>query len=1222
MTVVAEITRTLDNTLEQPVPKISGRPSLSVAWQSPLTLPNEFQTYWPGWRRDYRAEGAWLNPIAEPLIVANRVIVPTLTGLVTLDAASAKEQWRVAHDDWQRILPKLEKTESFENRDWRSHVLDQLVRRESADSILGRLTTDGKRVFAVSSGVGTELDRLVPRVGANAGPRDDTTPHPIENRLSAYDVETGGLLWKLGGTAAGPTYRFSQMFFCGPPCVVDGTLYVVGQQETELQLIAIDAVRGEELWSTVIGDVPRSLSADPTRQRTACPVVWDDGMLIITTANGAVVAVDALTHAPRWAYRYPTTPRESLVRPRGENSTFLPDPWWDTWRDVRLFTTPAAILFVSPESQRLHAIHRKTGAPLWTAPREDALWFTGATDRHAIVSGPYNLATLDLQSGQPVWRTAIPESGGRPLLTATALLQPLQNGDLARLSLSDGIVRRQRGINHFVMGNLVTDTVSWYSISEANIFRWRDPIEAGLDAVSLAAKDPENPALKLLSARSELEAGDRHRAREKLPAVENPSDEWLRTEQQITLADLAEEPSTWKAAVEKLPAGALNDEHFTLAEAIITAARQAGDIVDAGRWILRWLELSTQNETVTTAGVRRHVRIDLACLGLWDDVWTQADASQRAALAQLQEEAWQRAMKGADPFAVARWLEIWQPMPVARQKAMESDDRHFLGRSLAAVELQLVSLAESTPAPESSRLWQRLADVMTDAGFPRIAAGYRARARSADPTGTENNETATVAATAWPTNSPQIDAQKEKNNDVYQITVPLDLDASTWFDHLDVTIDRQYRRVTFTSAEHRGTWELRLPNSNGPMRQYPNAFALMAWGRGRVLLLRAGSELFAITPFDERGEPVARILWMTDTLVGAMVLADQSRVEPLPMLPGIREEDQRAVNAFGRTLAQVGPVRAGFVCYQERGKLVSVETMTGRKRWERFDLPFDATCFGDDERVLVWSPSRQQVEVLRAIDGQLMNQRAWTADPDRTLLLHNSRAYRMVPQPNGWQLLCEEVATGREIWKHAAPAGSSPVVLDRDTLGIAEGAGRLRFFSTHDGRELGPSVSFPPMPQFERAIVSRDVDTWFVVVSNRVSRQAAFQSPNQRNSHRTPPVDGPLIAIDRRTYQPRWRIPLSRVPWPLDQSRTAPLLAYSYKLGTPDQIANGVTSGILRILDKRSGMEVVQRDAQSMLGYATFQTNPDRGLIEVRMENETLRLRYLPHPPAPSPPEP
>lgn len=1178
---VADVLRVLMPDVPPAVVSTTNRPGLRVEWKHPITLPEELRTYWPEWRRDYRAEGAWLNPIAEPVIVGDHVVVQTIAGLeARLLVEGTGKPWRVRHDDWRRMLEQAEK---WGSREWRGQVLDQLVRRESADSILGRITTDGQRVFTITGGAGSELDRLIPGKNNAATPREDATTHGhIENRLAAFDVKAGEVLWQAGGPSAGPTYRFAHMFFCGPPCVVDNTLYVVAQQDTELQLVALDAATGEGLWSTVLGDVPRPLASDPTRQRTACPIVWDNGLLITTTVNGVVIAVDALTHAPRWAYRYPTTPRDMVMRAREQNTNFQPDPWWDAWREARVQIIGDAIVFVSPESQRVHVIDRQTGQPQWSVPRGNALWLTGVDAQQVTVAGPHHVAAYHLADGKPAWQTHIPESGGRPLQLADEILQPLSNRHLARIRLSDGTLQLVRGVDNPVIGNLVTDGQKWVSISSDDLTRWRDDTTA-----VIIRAEPHTEAAR-----------------------------------QAALAMLAEHPETWRDHITDLPAGGFTDEGFELAEALIAAARQQGHVVDAGRLILSWLALPAMNDSVLTSGVRRHVRVDLACLGFWDDIWRQADASQRVALSAMLEEKWQQSERGSDPFALARLLELWHPLAVARDKAQRADDRHFLGRSFAAVELQLLSLAASAQADEASRLWQRLAREQAHAGFARAAQASLDHARRLAPeTAIDPTLKLTVPARiGWPANSPLIESQPERNYDVHQSSIPLDLDSSAFFDDLDVGIDRQYRKVYFHSRDHRRTWDLPLTKSSSNMRFIPHL--LMGWGRGRVLVLRVGSELFAIAPFDEHDEPVARILWTVDLLAGSMVLAEHVRPENLPVIPGVREEDFRVLNAFGRTLGQVGPVRAGFLCFQEKGKLVSVETFTGRKRWERYDLPFDARTFGDEDHVLVWSPSRQSIEVLRAMDGMLLATRAWDAHPDRMVLLQDTRAYQLIPQTTRVELRCEDMLTGQVLWSYTAPLGASPVLLDRDSIGLVEPAGRLRFLNLQTGWEVAESVKFSPLPQFERALVSRDADTWYVALSNKISRQGAVQPANNRNSHRTPLVDGPLIAIDRQTFRPRWQTTLTRTPWLIDQPRTAPLLLHAYKLGTPDQIANGLTNGVIRLLDKWSGAEVLQREGANVLGFATFQSDPDRGLVEVRFEQETLRLRYYPHPPAPTSPEP
>src|SRR5690606_11641885 len=92
-------------------------------------------------------------------------------------------------------------------------------------------------------------------------------PH---NFLAAYRLQDDKLAWRIGGRAEGETYPFANMHFCGHPLVVDDLLYVIAQRETELQLLAIRADRGELVWKLVLGDTPRPLSSDPARQRIAC----------------------------------------------------------------------------------------------------------------------------------------------------------------------------------------------------------------------------------------------------------------------------------------------------------------------------------------------------------------------------------------------------------------------------------------------------------------------------------------------------------------------------------------------------------------------------------------------------------------------------------------------------------------------------------------------------------------------------------------------------------------------------------------------------------------------------------------------------------------------------------------------------------------------------------------------------------------------------------------
>jgi outer membrane protein assembly factor BamB len=395
---------------------------------------------------------------------------------------------------------------------------------------------------------------------------------------------------------------------------------------------------------------------------------------------------------------------------------------------------------------------------------------------------------------------------------------------------------------------------------------------------------------------------------------------------------------------------------------------------------------------------------------------------------------------------------------------------------------------------------------------------------------------------------------------------------------------------------------------------------VQGWGRGRLLVVRVGANLFAVAPYDDRGEPSARVLWSLSLLDSSVLMPEQIVVA----LPGPNEEAHRQVDPFGRAVGQVGPVRTSFLCYHESGRLVCLDTLTGRKRWERFDLPLDAVTFGDDEVVAVWSPANQRLEWLRAIDGATLGQRVWTAAPELVVLQRDRRAWwlsRTKPQ----RLFCEDAVSGTVAWTRELSPGSQVITLDARTLGVLEPQGVLHLLHADDGAPRGEPLTVELPPVLERVVVSRDPDRWYVAFSERTAQQAALRLNQSRQGYRVPIVTGPLYAIDQATGQVQWQVRLDREAWPVDQPKSLPVLVQAYQsfAGAGQPFANQpVTEGVLHLRDKRTGRDVLRRNDLGRLTYLSAWGDPDRGMVEVYLQNESLRLRYHPAPPAPDMPMP
>lgn len=1163
---------------------------LDSPWQRELAMPEALQSLWDEWQPEFRAAGVWMLPANEPLLVGENVISRTLTGVVAWRQTTGEPRWQTPPSQefgWIQTNPGM-----LDNRGYRSRLVWQLYPRLLANSVLGRLTTNGRLVFSVHD----------PR-GLGYGSTSDHPPEwpgssePRFNILAAYRADTGELAWRVGGESAGPTYALAGAYFCGPPTPMDDMVLVVAQvgagtarlrnsgkepsadshgngpPRSELRLLALSAEHGELVWSVHLGETHRPLPEDSRRQRVACPVVLQEGVLLCPTAAGAVVAVDPLTRVPRWAYRYPVESRMRAVDPRDNRLLVAVDHWWDGWRDITLTGTGTLLVFASPESSRLHALEARTGRLRWTIPRDGGLVLIGTAGDRVLVAEPTAIRAHHLDTGELAWRTPIGELTGRPMILGDRLVVPAQPDGLVSLQLVDGRIVPSTGSVTSPVGNLTHSAHGHFTASVSSVGKL-----------------------------AERAATDDREAR------------W-----RSAIAELASHPEQWnsvQASIPKLAESVV--QRFELQLAVARAAAQAGQWRDAAQQLLTLSDRASRDEFLVRFNPRRLVRADLAVVATWDDLERSASTAESGQLRQWLKDSWDKACAGTDPFAPQRWRERWQPLSFAQEPNVLSESRVFLGLPIAAVELAFLS------AGDPALLWQ-LGEELSRAGFRREADDYR-RLLLRNHAGALLPNGMTVATALqrigepkpmrdpWPTVAPQVESQKGLQNDnVHHNGVPLDLESTPLFEHLDITIDRQGRRLRFSGGGQRRAWELALPQL-APMQfegLRHNQEMVQGWGRGRLMILRVGANLFAVTPFDDGGEPAARVVWSLSMLDGSVLNPGE---QILPSQPDPRDGSVRQLDPFGRSVGQVGPVRAAFLCYHQGGRLICIETLTGHKRWERYDLPLNAVTYGDDEVVLIWSPNERKLEWVRAIDGATLGQRSWPASSDELVLQRDRRSWRITRKPA--QLLCEDLLTGNVVWNRGLEPGSMAVPLDGDTLGVVEPRGVLHVLSALDGSPRGEALTVAVPAALERVIVSRDAERWYVILSERAAQQAALMQSQVRQGYRLPIVTGPLYAIDRATVQVLWHADLDREGWPLDQPRSLPILVQAFQT-VPAGFGNaGVPGSVLHLRDKRTGHDVLRRDDVKFT-YTTVYGDPDRGIVDIHQQHESIRLRYQPAPPPP-----
>ena len=597
------------------------------------------------------------------------------------------------------------------------------------------------------------------------------------------------------------------------------------------------------------------------------------------------------------------------------------------------------------------------------------------------------------------------------------------------------------------------------------------------------------------------------------------------------------------------------------------------------------------------------------------------------------------ARRNTDPFAVQRLVDRMLPLEWGRKTLLAEAKAVQFARTLKKAEPALLAVSMSRDERLATEASRQLAELFARSGWRTEADAISRRLLIEHPgVALDQGQTrpATVAADSteaerrarllappvdpWPNVIPGMELKKEPpGEDVHYAPVSVDAIPGSLLDRLDVSVDRQAQFVRFAGEGHAGKWKVTLTGPSSPLR---TSFAVLdqceAWGVGRMLVLRLGSELFCISPLDERGEPHAKLEWLPlDMASGASAMVNESppTTESVPARVGLRHEGLRLVDGFGRALGRVGPVRPDYLCYQSQARLVAIDTQTGKRLWERLDVPPHCVAFGDEDRVYLWRTAERSLQVLSAIDGRTIEDRPWDASSDDLLMQRGSQTWLAistgpVTNKSSTRIELHDAHDGVLRWSRDFAPQAVPFVLDRDTLGVVESSGLLHLLAADTGLPLREALTVEVPAKLERIVCHRDAWRWYVAFSGPVARQGLLQTEQVWGGRRLPFLNGPWYAIDRATMSIAWRRNLDNEPLSLDASRMAPVFVQMWRQPNLDNSTTKGGEGCLRLIDKRSGSEVAFRKDPSLQPYFVLHPTANREMLDIRTERETVRLRY------------
>jgi outer membrane protein assembly factor BamB len=481
-----------------------------------------------------------------PIAADGKIFYRSYWGVHALDAKSGKLAWEAGSKLSLEYLIKDSSKWQYLNNWVQAYLGGQAGPNIGRPGILlensttGTLSTDNQFVFVVDDLPLPPLpnpgmdDMKFPGGGRVGSPNYGTLTNAVSsNRLLAYSLKAGKLLWELGGKADKPGEPdFSDTFFLGPPLPLQKKLYVLTEKAQELRLACIDPNKAEVVWTQSLAVTKNKLLADPIRRTQAAHLAYGEGILVCPTNAGAIFGVDLLTHGLIWAHFYrekseAANPYEAgmlppgVMMPAGGGAVMMPggNPnnrrfTQSEWKVTAPAVQDGRVVFTAPDGSGIHCLDLRDGTLLWKANRaDDDLYLGGVIAGKVLLVGKKECRALNLADGAEAWRKETGKPSGQGVASGGIYYLPLRSSaanrdesEVCAIDVAKGdVVAHVKSRRQDVPGNLLFyegDVLS-QGVDEVVAF---PQMKVKLDQVNeLIAKNPNDPAG--LTERGELKLG-------------------------------------------------------------------------------------------------------------------------------------------------------------------------------------------------------------------------------------------------------------------------------------------------------------------------------------------------------------------------------------------------------------------------------------------------------------------------------------------------------------------------------------------------------------------------------------------------------------------------------------------------------------------------------------------------------------------------------------------
>lgn len=445
-----------------------------------------------------------MAPVAQPVVVGDRLIFRGVAKLRCVDSESGELQWESTLID--RALNSA--LESWRRRGMGNELVLQNVQSRLADALSehwtlanvgGQLTANAELVFVVEEST-SETARF----------SSQTAGETAVNYLRAYDIRTGRLKGQAGGSmgASGRSGRanpLAGMYFLGAPLILDNQIYVMAENDQGIFLLQIRTIPmfDEEgqldirpITSQLLS-IPRlTLKEHPVRKLAGLTPSFSKGLLVCNTCDEQVIAVSADDQSVRWIYRYPGNgsiselSREFVIGGaiRGEMSRLSDqgNRWVDALPRIhtnRVYLTPR-------DCDRLICLDLDSGKQIWSQPRGFMRQLAVVTDDRLVLIGRRHVECRDAATGKQIWKYQFESEKvcGRAINNGAVIQVPTSEPSFVTFDIATGRRLLTQSIPNGLLGNVVSMNDRLYSQTMSGVTAYQMPSANQASPVAKASR--------------------------------------------------------------------------------------------------------------------------------------------------------------------------------------------------------------------------------------------------------------------------------------------------------------------------------------------------------------------------------------------------------------------------------------------------------------------------------------------------------------------------------------------------------------------------------------------------------------------------------------------------------------------------------------------------------------------------------------------------------------